>query len=68
MKFYEIKPDRIINLSTIRTAQVLDREIYLTFTCGDTRSERVVFGTAQAAADAFDNLCDALGVEVKADV
>ena len=65
MKFYEIKEDRIINLDTIRTAQVFNNEILLTFTCYDTRSERVVFGNAQEAADAFDNLCDTLGVEVK---
>lgn len=62
MKFYEIQEDKIINLETIRTAQVLNNEIYLTFTCGDTRSERVVFGSSNAAADAFDNLCDALGL------
>ena len=63
MKFYEIQEDKIINLETIRTAQVLDNTIYLTFTCGDTKSERVVFGSSNAAADAFDNLCDALGLE-----
>ena len=63
MKFYEIQEDKIINLETIRTAQVLDNVIYLTFTCGDTKSERAVFGSPNAAADAFDNLCDALGLE-----
>jgi len=63
MKFYEIQEDKIINLETIRTAQVLNNEIYLTFTCGDTKSERVVFGSSNAAADAFDNLCDALGLK-----
>ena len=65
MKFFEIKEDRIINLDTIRTAQVLNNEIYISFTCGDTRSDRFIFGNDQAAADAFDGLCDALGVEVK---
>ena len=64
MKFYEIQEDKIINLETIRTAQVLNNEIYLTFTCGDTKSERAVFSSSNAAADAFDNLCDALGLEV----
>jgi hypothetical protein len=62
MKFYEIQEDKIINLETIRTAQVLNNEIYLTFTCGDTKSERAVFGSSNAAADAFDHLCNALGV------
>lgn len=61
MKFYKIKANQIINLCTIRTAQAFSNEIYLTYTCGDTRSERVVFGSAEAAAEAFDNLCDALG-------
>lgn len=65
MKFYEIKADQIVNLCTIRTAHVFNNEIYLTYTCGDTRSERVVFGSAEAAAEAFDNLCDALGMEVE---
>ena len=64
MKFYEIKEDHIINLDTVRTAQVLRNEIYISYTCGDTRSEGFSFGSSQAAADAFDNLCDALGVEV----
>lgn len=63
MKFYEIQEDKIINLGTIRTAQLLNNEIYLTFTCGDTKSERAVFGSSNAAADAFYNLCDALGME-----
>lgn len=63
MKFYEIQEDKIINLETIRTAEVLNKEIYLTFTCGDTKSERVVFGSSNAAADAFDDLCDALGLK-----
>ena len=64
MKFYEIQEDKIINLETIRTAEVLNKEIYLTFTCGDPKSERVVFGSSNDAADAFYNLCDALGLEV----
>lgn len=64
MKFYEIQEDKIINLETIRTAQLLNNEIYLTFTCGDTKSERAVFGSSNAAVDAFYNLCDALGLEV----
>lgn len=65
MKFYKIKADQIVNLFTIRTAQVFYNEIYLTFTCGDTRSERAVFGSADAAAEAFNKLCDALGMEVE---
>lgn len=65
MKFYEIKEDRIINLDTIRTAQVLSNEICIYYTCGDLRGDRFIFGNDQAAADAFDGLCDALGVEVK---
>lgn len=60
MKFYKIKEDYIINLSTIRTARVLNNEIYITFTCKDIKSERFVFGNFQAAADAFNDLCDAL--------
>lgn len=51
MKVYEIQEDKIINLETIRTAQVLNNEIYLTFTCGDTKSERAVFGSSNTAAD-----------------
>ena len=65
MKFYKIKEDRIINLDTIRTVQLHENEIYLSYTCGDGRSERLVFRTIQTAADAFDKLCDELGVEVK---
>lgn len=65
MKFYEIKPNRIINLFIIRTAQVFDNEILLSYTCGDTRSDRIIFPNNQEAADAFDKLRDELGVEVK---
>ena len=65
MKFYEIRPDTIINLFTVRTAQVRDREIYLSYTCGDARTEVIHFPNNQDAADAFDRLCDELGVEVK---
>lgn len=65
MKFYEIKEDRIINLDTIRTAQVHENEIYLSFTCGDTRSERIIFRNSQTASETFDSLCEILGVEVK---
>ena len=62
MKFYEIQEDKIINLEVIRTVQVLNNVIYLTFTCVDTQCEKVVFGSSNAAADAFDDLCDALGL------
>lgn len=65
MKFYEIKSDRIVNLFTIRTAQVFNNEIFLSYTCGDTRSDRIIFPNNQEAADAFDKLCDELGVEVR---
>lgn len=65
MKFYEIKPDRIVNLFTIRTAQVFNNEILLSYTCGDTRTEVIHFPNNQEAADAFDKLCDELGVEVR---
>lgn len=61
MKFYKIQEDKIINLEVIRTAQVLNNVIYLTFTCVDIQCERVVFGSSNAAADAFKNLCVALG-------
>lgn len=64
MKFYQIKEGLIIDLDTIRTAQVQENEIYLSYTCGDTRSERIVFRNSQAAADTFDSLCKILGVEV----
>ena len=67
MKFYEIKADRIINLETIRTAQVFNNEILLSYTCGDTRSDRIIFPSSQEAADAFDALCDELGLKVKED-
>lgn len=63
MKFYKIREDRIISLETIRTAQVLNNEIYLTFTCGDTRSDRIIFRTNTEAADAFNHLCEALGLK-----
>ena len=63
-KFYEIQEDQIINLDTLRTAHVSGKEIYISFTCGDAPGARFIFGSSQAAADAFDNLCDALGVEV----
>lgn len=63
MKFYEIKEDRIINLDTVRTAQVLNNEICIYYTCGDPRGDRFIFGSSQAAADAFAGLCDALGME-----
>ena len=65
MKFYAIKADRIINLFTVRTAQVFNNEIYLTFTCGDTRSDRIIFHNNQEAAEAFNKLCEALGMEVE---
>ena len=66
MKFYKIQTDKkegIINLETIRTAQVLDNEIYLTFTCGDIQIKKIVFGSPDAAAEAFDDLCDALDLK-----
>ena len=62
MNFYKIKEDRIIDLATIRTAQVYENEIYLSYTCGDTRSERITFCNSQAASDTFDSLCEILGV------
>lgn len=65
MKFYKIKANQIVNLFTIRTAQVYNNEIYLTYTCGDTRSDRIVFHDNQEAAAVFNNLCDALGMEVE---
>ena len=65
MKFYEIKSDTIINLFTIRTAAVRERDIYLSYTCGDVRTEVIHFPNNQEAADAFDKLCDELGVEVR---
>lgn len=65
MKFYKIKADQIVNLFTIRTAQVFNNEIYLTFTCGDTRSDRIIFQSTQKAVEAFNKLCDALGMEVE---
>ena len=65
MKYYEIKPNRIINLFIIRTAQVFNNEILLSYTCGDTRSDRIIFTNNQEAADAFDKLRAELGVEVR---
>jgi hypothetical protein len=65
MKFYEIKSNRIINLFVIRTAQVFNNEILLSYTCGDTRSDRIIFTNNQEAADAFDKLRAELGVEVR---
>lgn len=64
MRFYEIKEDLIINLDTVRAAQVLNNEIYISFT--DTRSDRsrFIFGNNQAAAEAFDGLRKALSMEV----
>lgn len=62
MKFYKIKEGQIIDLDTIRTAQLHENEIYLSYTCGDTRSERIIFRNSQAASDTFDSLCEILGV------
>lgn len=65
MKLYKIKANQIVNLFTIRTAQVFNNEIYLTYTCGDTRSDRIIFQNNQEAAEAFNKLCEALGMEVE---
>ena len=65
MKFYKIKENQIIDLATIRTAQLHENEIYLSYICGDTRSERIIFRNGQAASETFDSLCKILGVEVE---
>lgn len=62
MKFFEIMPDCIIRLDTIRTAQLSHSDIEITYTCGDTRTEQFTFSCATAATDAFEKLCDALKV------
>lgn len=61
MKFYQIKKDRIICLNAVRTASLCEDTVFITFTSGDTRSERVVFSTESAAEEAFKKLCTKLG-------
>ncbi len=60
MKFYEIKPGKTINLEVIREVLVLDRELYITYTCGDTRTDRTVFTNAADAESAYRGICEEL--------
>ena len=61
MRFYELTPTKIIDLKTVRTAQVVNEEIWITFNCGasDT-SERAVFKNSEEAHIAYKALVQEL--------
>lgn len=60
MRFYEITPTKIIDLKTVRTAQVINEEIWITFNCGADKSERAVFKNHEEALSAYKALKTAL--------
>jgi hypothetical protein len=60
MTFYRIKRDRIICLNAVRTANLVDDTIFITFTSGDIEREQVVFSTATIAEEVFKKLCTKL--------
>jgi hypothetical protein len=60
MRFYEITPTKIIDLKTVRTAQVINEEIWITFNCGSDSSERAVFKNHEEAFSAYKALVVAL--------
>ncbi len=59
MKFYELK-NRIMRLDLIRDAHLHENEILISYSCGDVRSDRIIFNSNEGAADAFRDLCDEL--------
>ena len=56
MRFYEITPTKIIDLKTVRTAQIVNEEIWITFNCGSDSSERAVYKDKEAALLAYKAL------------
>ena len=57
MRFYELTPTKIIDLKTIRTAQVVNEEIWITFNCGASdKSESAVYKDREAAFLAYKAL------------
>lgn len=56
MRFYEITPTKIIDLKTVRTAQVVNEEIWITFNCGSDSSERAVYKDKEEALIAYKAL------------
>ena len=56
MRFYEITPTKIIDLKTVRTAQVINEEIWITFNCGSDSSERAVYKDKEEALIAYKAL------------
>lgn len=60
MRFYEITPTKIIDLKTVRTAQVINEEIWITFNCGSDRSESAVYKDREEARLAYKALIAAL--------
>ena len=60
MRFYEITPTKIIDLKTVRTAQVINEEVWITFNCGADKSESAVFRDREEARSAYKALVAAL--------
>lgn len=60
MRFYEITPTKIIDLKTVRTAQVIDDEIWISFNCGTDKTERAMFRDSEEALSAYKALVAAL--------
>ena len=60
MRFYELTPTKIIDLKTVRTAQVVNEEIWITFNCGSDRSESAVYKDREEAHFNYRRLCQEL--------
>lgn len=60
MRFYELTPTKIIDLKTVRTAQVVNEEIWITFNCGSDKSESAVYKDREEARLAYKALIAAL--------
>ena len=56
MRFYELTPTKIIDLKTVRTVQVVNEEIWITFNCGSDSSERAVYKDKEEALIAYKAL------------
>lgn len=56
MRFYELTPTKIIDLKTVRTVQVINEEIWITFNCGSDRSESAVYKDREEARLAYKDL------------
>ena len=59
MKFYEIK-NRILRLDLIRDANLHENEICICYSCGDVRTDRIIFKSDKEATEAFRELCNKL--------